>query len=97
MRIPYAAKTLISQMQQRNKNAKGTPVGDPDGFNVQRTVAFDKNSSKFLARVLPELDDDRISSFEEKDGVVEVTFSPRTNADQRDEFPLAEAEVVAGE
>lgn len=102
-RIPHSAKTLIRQVQDhygRNPDSRaglntGTPVGDPDGFNVIRTIKFDRTSSKWLATVLPVMDDPRIADYEEKGGHVYIRFSHRTVADQRRDFPLDEASLVA--
>ena len=95
MRVPYAAQQLIEQVQERHKRATAERVGEPDGLGVIRTVEFDKTSSKFLAKVLPHLDDPRIVGFDEKGGKVQVMFASNTSADQRDPFPLDDAETVA--
>lgn len=102
-RLPYAAKTLTEQVRRQlrrspdSKAGLGTsePVGDPDGFGVHRSVRFDKTASKWLEKVLPHLDDERIESFEKKDGRVTVHFTGAVTADNRDRFPLEAAETVA--
>ena len=95
MRVPHAASILTEQVQAHNKRAKSTPIGDADGYGVQRTIQFDKTSSKWLAKVLPELDDPRIVGYvEDKDGII-VEFSSQTAADERHPFALSDAETVA--
>ena len=93
-RNPYAAQQFLTELQEKHKNAKMEPVGDPDGFGVQRSFKFDKTSSKTLAKILPELSDERIESFEEKSGAVQVTFTHRPIADRRGRFALSEARTV---
>jgi hypothetical protein len=95
-RIPHAARTLASQLGERYKNVEMEASGDADGLGVHREVKFEKHAGKFLAKVLPHLDDPRIVDFKAtKAGVVTVTFSDRTIADSRDSFPLDAAETVA--
>ena len=97
-RLPRSANVLLKQLVERNKNSKATAVSDPDGFGVRRVIRYDKNSSKFLAKILPVMDDPRIASYDEEDGVVTITFTPTVRADQTHPFPLAEADsVVDGE
>jgi hypothetical protein len=95
MRTPRSAAVLISQVTERYKSAKAEPVGDPDGFGVQRTVEFSGAAGKFLAKTLPNIGDSRIVDVTEKGGKTRVTFSPRTVADQRHPFALDDAELVA--
>lgn len=95
--IPHGAKTLIKQIESRYKTAKAEPVGEDDGFGVKRSIRFDKTSSKFLAKVLPFLDDWRIFAYYEDDGQVTVVFSGDIIADQRHEFALDDAETVAND
>jgi hypothetical protein len=102
-RIPHAAKVLASQVRDkygRSVDSKAgqetiTPVGDPDGFGVVRSVEFDKTSSKWLSKVLAATGDPRIVGIEEKAGKVKVTFASGTNADTKDPFNLTDAETVA--
>lgn len=93
-RNPYAAASLLAEVQEQHSKATAEPVGDPDGLGVHRTFKFDKTSSKTLVKVLPEIKDTRIASFEEKEGHVLVTFSSGTVADRRGRFALAEARTV---
>lgn len=86
MRIPRAATVLIEQVQGDRKRAKAEPVGEPDGFGVQRTISFDKPTSKWLDG---RLSDPRIISTEMNDGRLEVTFTHRVLADQRTPFALS--------
>lgn len=98
MRIPHSAHTLIEQVRAEKKNAKAKPLGEPDGFGVVRTIAFDKATSKWLAPLLEGTDDRRIVSSEvNEDGVLEVSFSARTDADQRHSFFLNEASSAVGD
>lgn len=102
-RTPHAAHTLTRQVREhlrRNPDSKaglGTsePVGDPDGFGVQRSIRFDKTASKWLEKVLPHLGDPRIAGFSTESGRVTVEFVGSTAADFRQDFALADAEVVA--
>ena len=93
-RLPYAAQTLIDQVTAERKSAKVTP-GDPDGLDVYRTVEFDKATSKWLAPILQEIDDERIIGAGISHDVLTVVFTHRTVADDRAEFPLTDAETVA--
>jgi hypothetical protein len=95
MRVPHAAKTLSRQLGERYKSHTMEPSGDPDGIGVHRKVKFDKTSSKFLDKVLPYIDDPRIVNHSMRSGILTVEFSHRTVADQRDVFPLDDADTVA--
>ena len=94
-RNPYAAEDFIAQVGEDYSKAKIERHGDPDGLGVYRSFVLDKNTSKRLGKALSVLDDERIESVSEEDGQVVVTFSPRTVADQRGRFALAEAQTVA--
>lgn len=96
-RLPYAAETLLAQAKSKNKSAKMSPSGDPDGLDVFRTVTFDKASSKYLAPLIEHLGDPRIVDHSVSKDVLSVTFSPRPLADSRDDFPLGDAEAVVKE
>lgn len=87
MRVPYAAKTLLGQAQQKYKSAKMEPTGDPDGFGRYRSVIFDKTSTKWLKDVLP-VDDERIVDIEMRDGQMVLTFAATIVADDRTPFAL---------
>lgn len=93
-RVPHAAKTLLSQVQSKYKSASIETVGDADGFGVHRTVRFGKTESKWLAKVLPLIDDPRIVKITRGERVT-VTFTPGTPADTRQPFPLDEADTVS--
>jgi len=95
MRVPRSAQTLEAQVSDRYKKVTVEPYGDPDGLGVYRSVRFGKTESKWLAKVLPEIDDPRITEVEEKSGRVIVTFASGTSADQRHPFPLDAADTVA--
>lgn len=104
-RLPHAAKTLTKQVREHMRRSEDSkagmetarPEGDPDGLGVYRALRFDKTSSKWLAKVLEQIDDERIESVETDKGQVVVKFTHRTAADRRDPFPLDDAEVVADE
>lgn len=93
-RIPHAAHTLIDQVQARRKSAKYTVEDDPDGLDVNRAIAFDKGTSKWLGPILEAIDDPRIVGLSTSKEELTVLFSARTIADSRDEFPLDEVEAV---
>lgn len=97
-RLPYAARTLIEQVQAEKPKATYETVGEPDGFRVNRTIKFDKRTSKWLAPLLVETEDERIAEASLTDaGYLHVRFVGSPVADQRDEFPLVEAETVLAE
>lgn len=93
-RLPYAAETLASQVQEKYKSAKYTVEGDPDGLDVNRTIKFDKTSSKWLEPLLDAIRDDRIEEYHTSKDQLVVTFSPRANADRRHPFPLTEVDEI---
>lgn len=95
-RLPYAAKDLIAAVTDLKPKAKAEPVGDADGLNVHRTIKFDKPTSKWLAPLLEEIGDPRITGLELTDaGYLHVTFASGRPADIRGRFPLAAAETVS--
>lgn len=94
MRLPYAAEVLIDQVQEQKPKAT-YEEGDPDGFDVVRTVKFDKATSKWLAPLLEVVEDWRIEEVNLTDaGYLHVTFIGGTDADARDPFPLDAAEQI---
>lgn len=98
MRIPYAARTLQSQVQERRNKAEIEPFGEEDGLGVVRTLRFDKATSKWLAPLLEAIapDDPRVEWVEVTEaGYLHVTFVGTPDADQLDEFPLDDAAEVA--
>jgi hypothetical protein len=94
-RVPHAAKALRSELEGRYKAVNMTAAGDPDGFGVRRTVQFDGAAGKFLAKVLPHLNDPRIANFSTKGKVTTVEFVTGRAADTRDLFHLDDGETVA--
>lgn len=96
-RIPYAAQTLIDQVTERRKSAKVTIEQDPDGFDVNRVIKFDKATSAWLRPILEAVADPRIVGLGTVKDQLTVIFSARTNADERDEFALDEADAVLSE
>ena len=94
-RLPYAAKQLISQVEAEKPKATHEVTDEPDGLNVHRTIKFDKRTSKWLAPLLDQIEDERIAEASLTDaGYLHVTFVAGPVADQRWEFPLADAETV---
>ena len=95
MRLPYGAETFIGQVQALRKSAK-FEQGDPDGFDVVRSITFDKATSKWLEPILDQLDDDRIVDYSTNKEQLTVEFSEESFiADQRDPYPLEAAEEIA--
>lgn len=96
MRFPYAAKQLLRQAQEQRPKAKMTAQGDPDGLGVHRTIVFDKRTSTYLAPLLDQIKDPRITEHHLTNaGYLHVTFTPTWRGDVKDPFPLADAAVVA--
>lgn len=94
-RNPRSANVLIKQVQASKPKATAEPVGDADGFGIHRTIKFDKTTSKWLAPILEETGDPRISGLELTDaGYLHVTFVGTQHADHTGEFPLDAAEEV---
>lgn len=95
-RIPHAARTLIQQVTEAKPKATAEPHGDPDGLDVQRTIRFNKATSKWLAPILEHMGDPRIEEVEMTDaGYLHVTFVPTVDADGTQQFPLSAAEQVS--
>lgn len=94
-RLPHAAKTLRRQVLEKHPRSTVEGFGDPDGLGVVRTLRLSKSASDWLAPLLEVIDDNRIVRSEVTDaGYLHVEFSGRPVADQRQEFPLADAEEV---
>lgn len=97
-RLPRAAEVLRDQVTSLKPRTKVETHGEPDGFNVYRSIIFNKATSSWLQPLLEVVDDPRISSIEESgDGRLVVTFSARTNADLTDPFPLEKVADVLQE
>lgn len=97
-RLPYAAKTLIAQVQERKPRTTYETVGEPDGFNVHRAIKFSKAASEWLAPIMEQISDRRVHSVNlTKDGYLHVVFTSRSYADDREAFPLDDAELVVTE
>lgn len=90
MTITPAAQQLIEQVTELRPDAQATVVGDADGIGVHRTVAFDAETSAWLAPYLDAFKDERIESVDD-DG---ITFVPDTRADFRAAYPFAEVGAV---
>lgn len=94
-RLPYGAETFVEQVTGLRKSAK-YERGEPDGFDVVRSITFDKATSKWLTPILDYIDDERIVDTTTEKDLLTVHFSDESAvADQRDTYPLAEAEEVA--
>lgn len=96
-RLPYAAKQLIEQVQERYKTAEAEPADDPDGLDVHRAIKFDARSSAWLSPILDHFEDPRIIDHRTEGKRLVVTFSEGIEADTRDEFPLRDVEAVLKE
>ncbi len=74
-------------------------AGEPDGFNVVRTLTFSGPAAAFLIRVMPNLNDPRISDYESvtdgDDSQIAIHFVGTRVADGVDPYPLDAASVVA--
>jgi osmotically-inducible protein OsmY len=98
-RIPHAATSLIAEVQAKRKSAKYETVGDPDGLDTVRTIAFDKATTKALEDALTaSLEvDERVAELHTKDGKLHVTFVPGIAADYTQPFNIGEADDVLSE
>lgn len=97
MRLPYAAKQLIEQVQAEKPKAT-FEQHDLDGLMVYRTIRFDKRTSKWLAPLVEQFADGdaRIAQWSKTDaGYLHITFVSTPNADDRTPFPLRDAATVA--
>lgn len=91
-RLPYAARTLIQQVEGLRPSAKHYEASEPDGLRVVREVKFDKRTSEWLAPLLDRIDDERIKEHYLTDaGYLHVEFVGGVEADERRKFPLREA------
>jgi hypothetical protein len=94
-RLPHGAETLIEQVRELRKSAK-YEQGDPDGYDVVRSITFDKATSTWLGDALDYIDDDRIADVTTDKGLTTVHFHADSHiADQRDHYPLEDAITVA--
>lgn len=94
-RTPYAAQTFIAQVKALRKSAK-VETGDTDGFDVDRSITFDKATSKWLHPAMDYIDDDRIIGYAVTKDQLTILFSHRsTEADNRDPFLIEDAVTVA--
>lgn len=88
-RYPWAAETLLTEVQGLYKSAKMEPTDEADGLDVHRTFTFSKATTKYLTPHIDALSEDsRIASVETTEKGVVVVFSHRTNADLRHPFGL---------
>jgi hypothetical protein len=97
MRLPYAAKTLIDQVRAEKPKARPSMVGEADGLGVQRTIKFDKPTSKWLEKRLDPLDARLDTVKMTDDGYLHVTFVAGTLADHRYEFDLTGEDAAPSE
>lgn len=98
VRLPRAAKTLSDQVSSLKARTKVERYGEPDGFNVVRSIIFNKATSTWLAPILDIIEDRRIAALRVRnDGRLIVTFAPGAVADQTDPFPLEKvARILRG-
>lgn len=89
VRLPRAAKTLSDQVSSLKARTKVERYGEPDGFNVVRSIIFNKATSTWLAPVLDIIEDRRIAALRVRaDGRLIVTFVSSPAADSTEPFPL---------
>lgn len=88
-RLPYAAQALIAQVEAERGEVK-VREGEPDGFDVVRSISFDKPTSKWLRpRISHSGMDERLTSAVEERGILTLTFqSTSVLADRDDDFNL---------
>lgn len=97
MRNPYAAKVLHAQVGELRPDAEIERYGEPDGLGVYRTFRYDKDTAEWLAPLLRELSDPRITDVNVTDaGYLHVTFASNRLGDIKTPFALEDAEVVMG-
>lgn len=90
-KYPPAAYRLLQQVQTlRGGDVTMTPIGEPDGFGITRTVKFDEGTADWLEPVLNVLEDPRIEQACEG----QVTFVPDIRADFRHGFDLESADAA---
>lgn len=97
-RLPRAAETLRTQVLEIKTRSKVERHGEPDGFNVYRSVIFNKATSTWLEPILSVIEDPRIAALSiEGDGRLVVTFVADRRADSTEPFPLTKvADVLQG-
>lgn len=95
-RAPYAARTLHRAVLDHKPKATMEEFGDPDGLGVYRTYRFDKRTSKWLAPLIEQMNDRRITEANLTEaGYLHITFASGPMADFKDKFPLDAAIAVA--
>lgn len=94
MRVPYAMRTLMNEIEQVNPKAIVT-TGDPDGFGVWRKLVLDTVTTERLAELLDALEDTRIAGKGLRDGQYSVSFVTDSRADNGKAFSLDRAYAVA--
>jgi hypothetical protein len=93
-RIPWAAETLVEEVEDIRPEAVVENTGEPDGFDVIREITFDPETSRWLEPLLATGDDPRIASaVTSKDSLV-VTFISDPMADDRTPFYLEAVSAV---
>lgn len=96
-RLPYSAKRLIEQVQAEKPKATYETTDDPDGFNVHRSIKFDKRTSKWLAPLMDQFADmdPRIAEYDVTDaGYLHVRFVGGPQADNHEPFPIQAAATI---
>ncbi len=94
-RTPLAMRTLIRQVQSL-RNSVETEASDLDGLGVLRKVAFDKDTSEWLAPLAEVFGtDERIADHYIRDDRLFVVFVPDIRADRaQPDFVLAGIDAV---
>lgn len=94
-RLARAAEVLRDQVMDLKPRTKVEWAGDPDGFNVYRSIVFSKATSNWLAPILDILSDPRVVSSETDDGGrLVVTFASSVIADRTTPFELEKVATV---
>lgn len=90
MRIPYAMRAMINEIEQVNNKAV-LETRHPDGFGVWRTLVLDTPTTELLTPLLDELSDKRILAKDLVRGQYMVTFVADRRADIGTQFSLDKA------
>lgn len=89
-----AATALDSEVSALQPKAKMKVAGEPDGFDINRSVSYDAATTKWLLPILESLDDNRIESIDDNGKQTVITFVSDSRADHTDPFGLASVNEV---
>lgn len=94
MRVPYAMRTMIDEIDKINPKAVGE-TRNPDGFGVWRTLLLDKATTEMLLDLLDGMTDPRIASrVLHSNGQYSLTFVGDRRGDDHQPFNLHKAYKV---